>query len=826
MIAYGTPVRVLRVIARLNVGGPALHVSYLTSELDKIGYHTTLVAGRPGPGEGSMESAALERGVKPVYIPALQREIAPLIDSAAVTQLVRLIRQVRPHVIHTHTAKAGAVGRIAARLSGSARPPVVVHTFHGHVLRGYFSPSKAEAFRRLESRLARMSDALIAVSPEVRDDLVALGVAPPEKIVVVRLGLDLESRTAVAPGEADELRRSLGVPADSFLVGWLGRLTAIKRPADLLEAFARLDLWPDAHLLVAGDGPLRADMEGLAVALGIAEMVHFTGFRSDVGAVYAACDAIALTSANEGTPVSVIEALAAGRPAVSTDVGGVSDVIRDGRSGFLVPPGDIDAIADRLARLAADPALRKAFGEAGREDVIPRYSVPRLIDDIDVLYRRLLDDASPVRLRRRGALPAPLPPALAPRAIAAAPRSLRIVLVSQYFPPEVGATQTRIQSFAEHLAARGHKVTVVAEFPNHPHGVMPPEYRGRVFEIDRANPYRVVRVWVKTSKEKTQMTRLSFYVSFMALATAAAPVVGRADVVVATTPPLFTALAGLALARLNRAPFVLDVRDLWPAAATSLRQISPGWETRVAEAIERRVYRAAAAVTAVTGPFCEHIDGIRRHGPPTLLLPNGTLEQFFVDGDIGDEHRLGIARDTFLATFAGTHGIAQALPTLVEAAALLEGEAEIALVGEGPMKGSLQELVRERGIRNVHFHHQLPLEEIPPVLAASDALLVPLSAHPTFEQFVPSKLTDFMATGRPVIVSAAGEAARILKEAGGGIAVAPEDPGALAGAIRRLAADPDKGLEMGKRGRAYAAERLRSVQAARLEELLLELVDD
>jgi glycosyltransferase involved in cell wall biosynthesis len=818
------PIRVLRVIARLNVGGPALHVSYLTSELDRIGYQTTLVAGRPGEGEGSMESAALERGIEPVYIHALQREISPVVDSVAVAQVVRLIRQLRPHIVHTHTAKAGAVGRIAARLAGSARPPVVVHTFHGHVLRGYFSPSKTEGFRRLESRLARFSNALIAVSPEVRDDLLALGVAPPEKIVVVRLGLDLEARTAVAPGAADELRHALGIPLGSFLVGWLGRLTDIKRPADLLQAFARLDVQPAAHLLVSGDGPLRADMESLAGALGIGDRVHFTGFRSDVGTVYAACDAIALTSANEGTPVSVIEALAAGRPAVSTDVGGVSDVIRDGRSGFLVPAGDVAAIADRLATLASNPTLRREFGDAGREDVIPRYSVPRLVGDIDALYRRLLDDALPVL--PRSARTGPLPPALARHVVSAAPRSLRIVLVSQYFPPEVGATQTRIQSFAEHLAARGHRVTVIAEFPNHPHGVMPPEYRGRIFEVDRSNPYRVVRVWVKTNTEKTQITRLSFYLSFMTLATAVAPIVGRADVVVATTPPLFTALAGLAIARVNRAPFVLDVRDLWPAAATSLMQISPGWETRVAESIERRIYRAAAAVTAVTRPFCDHIDGIRQHGRPTVYLPNGTLEQFFVDGDSGDEHRLGVDRGRFLATFAGTLGIAQALPALVEAAALLDDEADIAFVGEGPMKESLQGLVRERGIGNVHFHHQRPLDEIPPILGASDALLVPLSAHPTFEQFVPSKLTDFMATGRPVIVSAAGEAARILDEAGAGIAVPPEDPAALAAAIRELAADPVRAAEMGARGRAYASQRLRSVQAARLEELLVELVDD
>jgi glycosyltransferase involved in cell wall biosynthesis len=830
-MAYEEPIRVLRIIARLNVGGPALHVSYLSSELDKIGYQTTLAAGKIGEGEGSMESTALERGIHPVYVPTLQREISPFVDGIAVFQILRLIRELRPDVLHTHTAKAGAVGRVAAMLAGSARPPAVVHTFHGHVLRGYFSPAKAEAFRRLESSLARVSDALVAVSPEVRDDLIGLGVAPPEKVVVIRLGLDLAARTAVAPGAADELRREAGVPADAFLVGWLGRLTEIKRPADLLEAFARVHVPQGAHLLVAGDGPLRADMEALAASLGIGDRVHFVGFRSDVGAVYAACDAVALTSANEGTPVSVIEALAAGRPVVSTDVGGVSDIVREGRSGFLVPAGDVDAISDRLMRLAADPDLRHAFGEAGRSDVVPRYSVPRLVSDVDSLYRRLLDEKlsraprpSIVLPRRRRRVSQPLTPALGPRVVTPAARSLRVVLVSQYFPPEVGATQTRIQSFAEHLAARGHDVTVIAEFPNHPHGVIPPDYRGRLFEVDRSNPYRVVRVWVKTSKEKTQMTRLSFYLSYMALATAVSPIAGRADVVVATTPPLFTALAGLAIAKLSGAPLVLDVRDLWPAAATSLKQISPGWETRMGESIERRAYRAAAAVTAVTRPFCEHVDRIRGVGPPAVLLPNGTLERFFVDAD--PEARLGIGNDRFLATFAGTLGIAQALPTLIDAAELLEGEADIAFVGDGPMKDSLEETVRSRGISNVHFHPQMPLEEIPPVLASSDALLVPLSAHPTFEQFVPSKLTDFMAAGRPVIVSAAGEAARILTEAGAGIAVPPEDPAALAAAIRELAADPDRANAMGRRGTAYAASRLRSVQAQRLEELLLDLVED
>jgi glycosyltransferase involved in cell wall biosynthesis len=401
-----------------------------------------------------------------------------------------------------------------------------------------------------------------------------------------------------------------------------------------------------------------------------------------------------------------------------------------------------------------------------------------------------------------------------------ASRALRIVLLSQYFPPEIGATQSRMQAFAEYLARRGHDVTVLAEFPNHPVGVMPPEYRRRVVEVDRSNPYRVVRVWVHATTEKTQKTRLSFYTSFMALATLVAPFTGRPDVVVATTPPLFTGLAGLAIARSLRAPLVLDVRDLWPAAATSLQQISPGLSTRAAESLEQRLYRAAAAVVAVTRPFCEHIDAIRNTPPATRLIPNGTLDLFFEqDG----RDRLGIPADRFLVTFAGTLGIAQALPAALEAAALAP-EVAFSFVGEGPIKPLLLEQVREERLANVQFHPQVPLEAVRPILAGSDALLVTLSGHPTFRQFIPSKLVDFMAVGRPVVLAAAGESADLVDVAGAGLVVAPEEPEALAAAVRWLRDHPEEAAAMGERGRAFARTRLRSTLAGELEDVLLSVV--
>jgi glycosyltransferase involved in cell wall biosynthesis len=387
------PIRVLRLIARLNMGGPALHVSYLTNGLADRGYETTLAAGSLARGEGSMSFVADELGVKVEAIPHLHREISPIHDPLTVARIVRLIQEVRPHILHTHTAKAGAVGRLAATLAGDARPPIVVHTFHGHVLRGYFDPARTAFFRRLERELARQTTRLIAVSPEVRDDLVGLGVAPPEKFSVIRLGIDLDQRITGQVDGGAPFRRLFGVAPDEFVVGWVGRMTAIKRVDDVLLAFRRLrELGVPARLCLVGDGPDREDVEQKAHDLGVVRHTLFVGYQRDVAPYYSFFDAFVLPSANEGTPVSAIESLAAGRPVVATRVGGTPDVVEDGRDGMLVPVGDVDAIAAALERLARDPELRREYGTHGRARVIPRYRVQRLVDDVDALYRELLSE--------------------------------------------------------------------------------------------------------------------------------------------------------------------------------------------------------------------------------------------------------------------------------------------------------------------------------------------------------------------------------------------------------------------------------------------------
>jgi glycosyltransferase involved in cell wall biosynthesis len=389
----GRPIRVLRVIARLNVGGPALHVTYLARGLADRGYETTLVAGDVGRGEASMSFVAEQAGVDVVSLPGLSRELSPVRDALAALRLARLIRKVRPDVVHTHTAKAGAVGR-AATLIACTRRPVVVHTFHGHVLRGYFGTGGTLVFRAIETILARASDRLVAVSPEVRDELVGLHVAPAEKFTVMRLGIELEPRVHF-DGDPVEVRRRHGIRPEKFVVGWFGRMTAVKRTDDLLTMLAGVrERGIDALLLLVGDGDDRERLEQRAHDLGLARSCLFLGYQEDVAPWYAICDAVVLTSASEGTPVTIIEALAAGRPVVATRVGGVPDVVDEGETGFLVRPGDTHALAERLEILQRNPERRRTMGELGRERVLQRYAVERLVNDVDGLYRELLATTS------------------------------------------------------------------------------------------------------------------------------------------------------------------------------------------------------------------------------------------------------------------------------------------------------------------------------------------------------------------------------------------------------------------------------------------------
>jgi glycosyltransferase involved in cell wall biosynthesis len=338
------------------------------------------VAGRPGPGEGSFEALARRYGADLRPLPSLSPEIDPRADLRALRELRRIVRAYRPHIVHTHTAKAGALGRTAALLAGTS-PPVIVHTYHGHVLEGYFGTAVTAGYRAVERGLARFSDRLVGVSQATVDDLVRLGIAPRERFTVIPLGLDLDRFLSLEPrAEAGE--------GDAVAL-YAGRLVPIKRVDVLLRALARARAGgARLSLAVLGDGELRPDLERLAASLGIAGAVTFLGYREDVVPHLAEADMAVLSSANEGTPVALIEAAAAGRPLVGTRVGGVGDVVAGG-AGRLVEDGDEEALAAALAELAGDRALRLSMGARAREHVRERYGSARLVADIERLYEAL-----------------------------------------------------------------------------------------------------------------------------------------------------------------------------------------------------------------------------------------------------------------------------------------------------------------------------------------------------------------------------------------------------------------------------------------------------
>ncbi len=377
------PIRIARVIARLNIGGPAQHTVLLTAGLDPTRFVTTLITGVVGRAEGDFTEAARARGVNPVVIPELGRSIRPARDLAALVKLIRLFRRLRPDIVHTHTAKAGTLGRLAARI---ARVPATVHTFHGHVLDGYFSPAVTRAFLGVERLLARLTDRLVTVSPRLRTELLAMGIGRPEQVEVIPLGLDLERFRRAGP-VAPALRGSLGLEPGTFLLGIVGRLVPIKDHASLFQAVALLQPQdPPAHLAVIGDGEERLRLEAIASRLGLDRRIHFLGWRTDLETILQELDVVICASKNEGTPVALIEAMAAGVPVVSTDVGGVADLIAHGETGWLVRPGDPPSLAHAIRRLLGDQGLRARLAAAGRPVALERHGVAGLIRRVEALY--------------------------------------------------------------------------------------------------------------------------------------------------------------------------------------------------------------------------------------------------------------------------------------------------------------------------------------------------------------------------------------------------------------------------------------------------------
>jgi len=371
-------IRVLRIIARMNVGGPAWQVSVLTRGLDRDRFESRLIVGDVG--EGEADFIALRDPDLPVLkIPVLGRAVRFGDDLRAFVAIRRALKSFRPDIVHTHTAKAGLLGRIAA---ATCRVPVRVHTFHGHVLNGYFNTWITGVVRIVEGLLARRTTALVAVGERVRDELLEAGIGQVGQYVVIAPGVALEE-----PPARTQVRNDLRLPPDRLVVLFVGRLTAVKRPDRLIEAMALvLEQRPGVVLAVAGEGDLLEETRRLAEPLGAS--VRFLGWQSDITALYAAADCMVLTSDNEGMPVTLIEAAMAGVPSVTTDVGSACEVVLDGVTGLVVEP-EASAVAEGLIRMFDDD-LRHQMGEAARQRAEAEFGTGRLVADHEALYLSLL----------------------------------------------------------------------------------------------------------------------------------------------------------------------------------------------------------------------------------------------------------------------------------------------------------------------------------------------------------------------------------------------------------------------------------------------------
>jgi glycosyltransferase involved in cell wall biosynthesis len=384
MSDHSNRIRVMRIIARLNIGGPAIHVSLLTQRLDREQYDTRLVVGSISEDEGDMTYYAESLGVQPDVVPNLQRQVNIVQDIRVLMAIYRLMREYEPHVVHTHTAKAGFIGRLAAKMAGV---PVIVHTFHGHVFKGYFGPVKTQVFLWLERLAARFSDTIITLTDSLRRELAEeYRITRKSRMTVLPLGLDLQAFAKVER-KTGAFLNAWDIPTDVPVVGIVARMAPVKNHALFVEAAALVhEQRPNVRFVIVGDGETREDVIAQIKKLGLDDVFTLTGWLQGTPEVYADLDLKVITSHNEGTPVTLIEALTAGCPVVSTDMGGVGELLDGGTFGALVSAGDAQAVASAIITTLDNPP----DPETARRAMIHRYGIDRLVRDIQSLYLGLL----------------------------------------------------------------------------------------------------------------------------------------------------------------------------------------------------------------------------------------------------------------------------------------------------------------------------------------------------------------------------------------------------------------------------------------------------
>lgn len=383
---------------------------------------------------------------------------------------------------------------------------------------------------------------------------------------------------------------------------------------------------------------------------------------------------------------------------------------------------------------------------------------------------------------------------------------MRILFFCQYFPPEMGAPAARTHEHARRWAAQGHQVTVLCGLPNHPDGVVPPQYRGTWLYREEMDGIRVLRCWFFIAPNRGVLKRcLSFFSFMLSSILFGVFATGKCDVVVGTTPQMLCALGGYLVACVKRRPFVLEVRDLWPKHIVDLGTITNPWIIRGLERLEMFLYRKSRAVVAVAEASRQYIEdrGVPREKLHTIT--NGVDENFFIPLEKNGIRRDRGWSDNFVVLYIGTHGLSQGLATILDTARLLADDPRFhfVFVGSGAEWRALEEAAAARGQRNVEFLPHQPKASMPAFYAAAAVCLVPLKKRDVFRYNIPSKMFEIMACARPIILGATGQARQLLEEAGAGIAVEPENPAAYRDAIVHLAKHPDQCEAFGANGRAH-----------------------
>lgn len=775
-------IKVLRIITRLNIGGPSIHVSLLAKGLDPERFESILVSGNVSDLEGDMSYVATDLGLKPLIFPSLKREISLSQDMRTLVRLLKILAQEKPDIVHTHTAKAGTLGRIAVFIHNRLHKKrvLVIHTFHGHVLHGYFSWLKSQMFIWAERLQAKPTDVIIAISGSQKSELSRkYRIAPEEKFRTVKLGFNLQLFSSVKNLKG-EFRRSVGVNPKTVLIGIVGRLVAIKNHKMFLDAariFVEENPGIQVKFVIIGDGELRKELMSYSAVHGLSNHVIFCGWIRDLPEVYADLDVLVLTSINEGTPVSIIEAMASSVPVISTDAGGVRDLIGPPRSkydldgfevcqrGLICRQGDANGLAKGIKFILMNSSFRQETSNVARKFVRRDYSADRLLTEIESIYLNLIKDQSCDQVREKAAV----------IQLGAKPPLKVLQVYKDYYPPVVGGVEGHINLLANGLKDRGIQVEVLVS-----------NTRAKL-EIENIDGIRVIKV--------PQLGRFASAPLNATLSTWVKRLGREADVIHFHFPNPTGEIASL-LAGLKRKIVVTYHSDI-------IRQAKLA---KVYSPFLRRFLENSEAIIATSPPYVESSAVLRQFRDKCRVIPFGIDLSRFAPND-NTEKEVAAIRGNYegpIALFIGKFRYYKGLYVLLEAMKMVEGN--LLLVGIGPMERDLKKQVAaDDELKNkIFFLGELSDEDIVSHLHACDVFVLPSIFRSEAFGIV---LLEAMACGKPLISTELGTGTSFVNQhRETGLVVPPRDAGALAEAINYLLANPEIMERLGKAAKERAGK--------------------